>query len=91
MSLHTWHSQEPHNPSNCMTFTLTLTGAELQQAKSLASMHIGSLWLCPILCESEDCGLPGFSVSGVLQVRILECIGQYWLPYPSGALYFLLP
>ena len=28
---------------------------------------------------------------GVLQARILECIGQYWLPYPSRALYFLLP
>ena len=29
------------------------------------------------------CGLQGFSVSGVLQARILECTGQYWLPYPS--------
>jgi len=28
---------------------------------------------------------------GVLQAGILECIGQYWLPYPSRALYFLLP
>ena len=28
---------------------------------------------------------------GVLQARILEHIGQYWLPYPSRALYFLLP
>ena len=28
---------------------------------------------------------------GVLQARILEHTGQYWLPYPSRALYFLLP
>ena len=32
-----------------------------------------------------------FCQSGVLQARILEHIGQYWLPYLSGALYFLLP
>ena len=28
---------------------------------------------------------------GILQARILECIGQYWFPYPSRAIYFLLP
>ena len=73
----------------------TLTGAELLRAnKSLASMHTGSLWSYPTLCNPVDCGLPGFSVGvgvGVLQARILECVGQYWLPHPSRALYFLLP
>ena len=40
------------------------------------------------LCVSVDCGPPGFSVrEGVLQARILEPIGQYWLPYPSRALF----
>ena len=62
-----------------------------RQKKSLASMCTGLLWSCPTLCSPVDCGLPGFSVRGVLQARILECIGQYWLPYPSRALYFLLP
>ena len=38
-----------------------------------------------------DCGLPGFSVRGFLQARILECIGQHWLPFPPRTLYFLLP
>ena len=61
------------------------------QKKSLASMHTGLLQPCPALCDAVDCGLPGFSVRGVLQARILEHIGQYWLPYPSRALYFLLP
>ena len=35
--------------------------------------------------------LPGFSVrEGVPQARTLARMGQYWLPYPSRALYFLL-
>ena len=56
-------------------------------------MHAGSLQLCPTLYNPVGCGLPGFSVREVLPecIPILECIGQYWLPYPSRALYFLLP
>ena len=55
-------------------------------------MHAGSLQSSLTLCDPVDYGLPGFSVRvGVLQARILEHIGQYWLPYPSRALYFLLP
>ena len=55
------------------------------------SLQVGSLQSCPTLCDPVDCGLPGFSVRGVLQARILEHIGQYWLSCPSRALYFLLP
>ena len=93
MSLHTWHSQGPCKPSSCTTFMLnTHWGRAATGRKSLVSMHIGSLWLCPTLHNHVDCGLPGFSVrEGVLQARILEGISQYWLPYPSRALYFLLP
>ena len=29
---------------------------------------------CPILCHPMDCSLPGSSVHGILQVRILECV-----------------
>ena len=55
-------------------------------------VHVGLLQECLTLCDPVDCGLPGFSVrEGVLQAGILERIGQYWLPYPSGALYFQLP
>ena len=32
---------------------------------------------CPTLCDSMDYGLPGFSVHGISQARILE-----WLPFP---------
>jgi len=38
-----------------------------------------------VACQAS---LPG---RGILQARILEGIGQYWLSYPSRALYFLLP
>ena len=93
MSLHTWHCQGPHKPSSYTTFMHNSHwGTAATGKKSLLSMRAGSLWLCLTLCNSVDCGLPGFSVKeGVLQARILEHIGQYWLSYPSRALYFLLP
>ena len=34
--------------------------------------------LCLTLCDSMDCSLPGFSVHGILQARILE-----WVAIPS--------
>ena len=34
--------------------------------------------LCPTLCDSVDCCLPGFSVYGILKRRILE-----WDPFSS--------
>ena len=53
-----------------------------------AQGHFGQVQLC----DPVDCGLPGFSVrEGVLQASILKCSSQYWLPYPSRALDFLLP
>ena len=53
-----------------------------------AQGHLGPVRFC----DPVDCGLPGFSVrKEVFQARILECIGQYWLPFSSRALYFLLP
>ena len=45
-----------------------------------------------LLCAPVDCGLPGSSGrGGALQAGVLERVGQHWLPYPSRALYFLLP
>ena len=29
---------------------------------------------CPTLCDSMDCRLPGFSVYGIFQARILEWV-----------------
>ena len=79
-------------PSSCTTFMLDPhLGRAATSKKSLAAVHKGSLRLCPTLCDPAHCGLPGFSIRGTLQARILEHFGHYWLPYPSRALYFLLP
>ena len=70
---------------------LTLPGQSCHRQKSLASMCAESLWSCSTLCHPVDYGLLGFSVRGVLQARILDCIDQYRLPHSSRGLYFLLP
>ena len=38
-----------------------------------------SLQLCPTVCDGMDWGLPGSSVHGILQARILE-----WVATPSS-------
>ena len=46
-----------------------------------------SLQSCPILCDPIDCSLPGSSVHGIFQARILEwvavCPPPGDLPYPG--------
>ena len=68
-------------------------GQSYHRKKSHAPVHTRLIQLCPTLCDPIDYGLPGPSVRKgvVLQARMLQCIGQNWLPYPSRALYFLLP
>ena len=39
-------------------------------------------WSCPILCDPKDCSLPGSSVHGTLQARILEWVA---LPFSRGS------
>ena len=62
-----------------------------KKEKNFVSICAGSLLSSSTLWDAVECGLPGFSVGGALQARILECSGQYWLPHPSRELYFLLP
>ena len=38
--------------------------------------------LCPTLCDTIGCSLPGSSVHGILQVRILEWVA---MPFPGGS------
>ena len=45
-------------------------------------MHAKSLQLRPTLCDPKDCSLLGFSVHGILQARILECVA---MPFSRGA------
>ena len=44
-------------------------------------LHAKSLQSCPTLGDTVDCSLPGSSVRGVLQARILE-----YFAMPSGGL-----
>ena len=45
----------------------------------LLCMHAKLLLLCPTLCKSMDCSLPGSSVHGIPQARIME-----WVTVPSS-------
>ena len=51
---------------------------ETQPASSLC-VRAKSLQSCPTLCNPIDCSLPGSSVHGILQARILE-----WVAMPSS-------
>ena len=44
----------------------------MDYAKAFHCVCAKSLQLCPTLCNSMDCSLPGSSVHGILQARILE-------------------
>ena len=39
-------------------------------------MHAKLLQSCLALCDTVDCSLPGFSVHGILQARILEWVAM---------------
>ena len=45
----------------------------------ICAVHAKSLQLCPTLCDPLDYSLPGSSVHGILQARILE-----WVAVPSS-------
>ena len=51
-------------------------------------MHAKSFQCCLTLCDPKDCSLPGSSVHGILEARILDCIA---LPGLSLCLLHLLP
>ena len=93
MFLHTWRHQDPHKPSSCATFTLNSHWGRASTGKKKSygyacrvtsvmsySLRPCRLWPARLLCQGIS---PGKD--------ILEDIGQYRLPYPSRALYFLLP
>ena len=50
-----------------------------------ACVGVKSLQSCPTLCDPMDCSLPGSSVHGILQARMLE-----WVAMPSSKGSFLL-
>ena len=42
--------------------------------KAPSWLHAKSNQSCPTLCNPMDCSLPGSSIHGILQARILECV-----------------
>ena len=58
-------------------------GQSCHRQKSFASMHVGSLGLCPTLCGPVDCGLPGFSVQGFSRQ-------EYWSVLANTGCHILL-
>ena len=42
--------------------------------KAPSWLHAKSNQSCPTLCNPMDCSLPGSSIYGILQARILECV-----------------
>ena len=93
MSLDPWCHKGSDMPSSCATFTFNSHwGRAATGKKSLASMCPGSIRSRLTPCTLQTVACQGsLSGRGVLQARILEHIGQYWVSYPSRALYFLLP
>ena len=39
--------------------------------------------LCPSLCDPMDCSLPGSSIHGIFQARVLEWVAIAFSEYPS--------
>ena len=62
-----------------VTITLSLKVGNLQFRKiNLPNVCVRakSLWSCLTFCYPMDCNLPGFSVNGILQARILEWVAM---------------
>ena len=68
---------DPHNPSG-IKIIWELASVPMKPAAVLCLVAQSS----PSLCDPLDCGTPGSSVHGILQVRILE-----WVPMPSSRAY----
>ena len=51
--------------------------------KPLVSFSVVVGQPCPNLCDPMGCSLPGFSVHGILQARILECLAISFSRRPS--------
>ena len=55
----------------CQAVITVITNDYIHYAAAAAAKLLQS---CPTLCDPVDCSLPGFSVHGILQARILEWV-----------------
>ena len=89
MSLHTLCHEGTHKASSHATFLLNSHGGRAATGKKkyclCAQGHFSHVQLFATLWTvTGQASLLGVS-------PILKSTGQYWLPYPSRVLYFLLP
>ena len=54
--------------------TVTFYTLSLEMANCYLLLYAQPLQSCPTLCDPVDCILPGSSVHGLLQARILEWV-----------------
>ena len=78
---HGQRSLAGYSPWGCKesdpTEHLTHTERERDRETERESVCVCVAQLCPILWDSTDCSLPGSSIDGILQARILE-----WVLFP---------
>ena len=67
--LQTWEPQASPSPTLC-PFTA------LKPSEHPSSVSAQLLQLCPALCDPMDCSLPGSSIHGILQARILKWVAM---------------
>ena len=82
--LHQLKTQEDYASSNgqtqsrCTTLSMGLekkiSHENYCQCFLICPQHAKSLQSCPTLCDPMDCSLPGSSVHGILQARVLEWV-----------------
>ena len=70
-----------HKKNELMPFTATwmdlkiIILSEVSQKDHMMSLtHCEVAQSCPTLCNPMDCSLPGFSVHGIFQARVLEWV-----------------
>ena len=66
--------------TNTVTFSLWCVACK--NIKSLCCMSVLVAQLCVTLCDPIDYSLPGSSLHGILQARILEWVA---MPFPRGS------
>ena len=92
MSLNTWFCKALANQATAPPSRSTLMGRATTCKITLIKSCVYVCRVALLLSgSSQPCRLWPARLLCQRGARILERIGQYWLPYPSRALYFLLP
>ena len=75
LSIHGCAFKLPNCPSALLSCNINLLSGgigSLSVPGKKKKVKVSVAQLCPTLCDPMDCSLPGSSVHGILQTRILE-------------------